>query len=119
MRLDLSPVQPAIACTQGGQCDGLHVVEYDPSAKRCQSLYDPFDARVAAPVLLGWEINNPARPVQLSGFRHEHEAGFDALLLACSCVKLVVLVKPISEHERNAFTHDTHSVHGIYKRLSA
>lgn len=68
-------------------------------------------------MLLGGEIHDPARTIQLLHLGHEHPAGLHLLGFAGSGVQAVVLVEALLEHQRDALAHHPHGIDRIDQRL--
>ena len=65
-------------------------------------------------MLLGGEIDDPARATQLARVGDEHVADLDGTGFACGFVGGEVLRVALLEHEGNAFAHYTDGVDRVY-----
>ena len=116
-RAHVGPIQPAEAAAERRDGDGADAAIADLFDQRLQAGVDILHPALAAPMPLGWEVDDELRIGQRPGLEHEHLARLHLLPRAGGLISLEVRRKVILELKRDAAAHDADAVDRIDQRF--
>src|SRR5580704_7523234 len=115
--LDLTPVQSAIAASEGWDSDGCDAEFADHPGQVVEAGLDVDELGSGAPVPLRGEVDDVPRTGQRSGLPYVHATERDLAPLAGSLVVLEHRGPRLLELQGDPLAHDALGVHGVDERI--